>query len=583
MADWMRWMTRAGLLACLLTAAGGAGAKDSPWPMFRHNLKHTGRTTYTGPDTASLLWTYQTGDGVASSPTIGHNGTIYVGSGWLWSGATDSSLYALNPDGSLKWKFTAVDGVFSSPTIGADGTIYFTCIGGYAYALHDSVTYARLHWQSGSSGPFLLSSPIVGPAGHVYFGSPDLNFYAVDSGDGRLIWKYRTNWCIISSPALIEDETIYVGSKDHHLYAFRNDLQGPLWGFPTGTFYDGHLVDASPAVGADGTIYVGSDQYGAFGKPPVPVDTSFWAVNPDGSRKWALSIGNGVESSPALGTDGTIYFGSFDSCFYAVADSGTYGEVKWKFQTGGVVDGSPAIDDEGIIYFGSRDSTIYAMRPDGTVKWSYRTGGGIESSPTIDNNGRLYIGAFDGKVYCLGTGAPDMAVVAIDLPETVQTGTGYVPAAQVRNLRNQPQDLSLACVIADGAEVVYADTIKVVNFPADTTAIRTFPLWTVGPDAGVAYTVTVSVILPADKHPYNNETNIVVTSETGAFLCGDANQDGKVNIGDAVFIIGYVFRGGPPPAPLQAADVNHDGKVNIGDAVYLIGYIFRAGPAPNCP
>jgi hypothetical protein len=44
-----------------------------------------------------------------------------------------------------------------------------------------------------------------------------------------------------------------------------------------------------------------------------------------------------------------------------------------------------------------------------------------------------------------------------------------------------------------------------------------------------------------------------------------------------------VFRGGPPPAPLQAADVNHDGKVNIGDAVYLIGYIFRTGPAPSCP
>lgn len=571
------------VLMAAVVLATTAGAKDSPWPMFRHDLKHTGRTTYTGPDTAALIWTYQTGDGVASSPTIGKNGTIYVGSGWLWSGAADSNLYALNPNGTLKWKYRAIDGVFSSPAIGPDGTIYFTCIGGYAYAVHDSVTYAKLKWQSPSSGPFLLSSPLVGPEGHIYFGSPDLNFYVADSSDGHIIWKFRTNWCIISSAAVIDDGTIYVGSKDHHLYAFRNDLQDTLWSFSTGTFYDGHLVDASPAVGTDGTIYVGSDEYGAFGHPPVPVDTSFWAVNPDGSRKWAMYIGNGVESSPALGADGTIYFGSFDSCFYAVADSGSYPQVKWKFRTGGVVDGSPTIDDEGIIYFGSRDSTIYAMYPNGTVKWSYKTGGGIESSPTIDNDGRLYIGSFDGKVYCLGTGAPDMAVVGIDLPATVETGFGYAPTARIRNLRNHLQSLSLACIIDDAGAVVYADTLAVPNFPADTTAARSFAPWTVGPTTGVTYTVTVSIILPEDKHPYNNEQSTEVVSQAGTFVCGDANHDGGVNVGDAVFIIGYVFRGGPPPTPLQAADVNNDAKINIGDAVYLIGYIFRGGPLPNCP
>jgi hypothetical protein len=64
------------------------------------------------------------------------------------------------------------------------------------------------------------------------------------------------------------------------------------------------------------------------------------------------------------------------------------------------------------------------------------------------------------------------------------------------------------------------------------------------------------------------------------YVCGDANGDGLVNIGDAVFIITYVFRGGPAPDPLEAADVNLDGNVNIGDAVYLVAYIFRSGPIP---
>jgi hypothetical protein len=65
-------------------------------------------------------------------------------------------------------------------------------------------------------------------------------------------------------------------------------------------------------------------------------------------------------------------------------------------------------------------------------------------------------------------------------------------------------------------------------------------------------------------------------------LPGDANNDGKRNVGDAVFIISYVFRGGPPPACFQEGDANGDCKINVGDAVYMINHVFRGGPAPIC-
>lgn len=63
-------------------------------------------------------------------------------------------------------------------------------------------------------------------------------------------------------------------------------------------------------------------------------------------------------------------------------------------------------------------------------------------------------------------------------------------------------------------------------------------------------------------------------------LCGDANGDGDINVGDAVYIINYVFRDGPPPDPLAIGDANGDGAANVGDAVYLINYVFKNGPAP---
>ncbi|MEZ5357433.1 MAG: dockerin type I domain-containing protein [Candidatus Zixiibacteriota bacterium] len=69
------------------------------------------------------------------------------------------------------------------------------------------------------------------------------------------------------------------------------------------------------------------------------------------------------------------------------------------------------------------------------------------------------------------------------------------------------------------------------------------------------------------------------------YICGDANGDETVNIGDAVFLIAYIFKGGPAPDPIEAADANCDATVNVGDAVYLINFIFKGGDAPcaGCP
>ncbi|MFA6354532.1 MAG: S8 family serine peptidase, partial [Candidatus Paceibacterota bacterium] len=65
-------------------------------------------------------------------------------------------------------------------------------------------------------------------------------------------------------------------------------------------------------------------------------------------------------------------------------------------------------------------------------------------------------------------------------------------------------------------------------------------------------------------------------------IAGDANGDGSVDISDAVYLISYIFSGGPAPQPLAAGDANGDGSVDISDAVYLISYIFSGGPAPKC-
>ncbi len=583
--------SKVGLLCiCLLLLTQASWGDYSPWPKFRQNLKNTALSPHTGPADNTLSWSYQTNDGVTSSPTIGYDGTIYFGSGWAWQGQSDSSLYALNPDGSLKWRFETDGGFFSSPFIAEDGTIFVGGMDTYVYALEDSGSYANERWKTKMGSFFVIASPVLSPDGLVYVGNSDWNFFAMDPATGNVEWDWKANWCIISSIAIGDDNTIYVGSKDHHLYAIDPDLQGPKWSVSTGEFFDGHLVDCSPAIGADGTIYFGSDQFGAAGHwqdphNPIPVDTAFWAANPDGTLKWNFFVGDGVESSPAIGPDGTIYFGSFDGALYALTDMGGYADLKWKFQTGGAIDASPTVDADGVIYIGSRDSTLYALYPDGTIKWTFEADDGFESSATIDDKGHVLVGCFNGKLYCIGAGLPDVGVTAVNLPGPVETNNSFNPKATVKNFRQGGETFDVICEVDTNGVVFYTDQQTVTNLNYGTRTLTFAPV-DVGPDSGQVYNATVYIQYGADENSYNDSnTGSTESVFTLVYLCGDANGDGGANIGDAVFLTNFVFKGGASPWPVEAGDANCDGSTNVGDSVYLINYVFKGGdpPCASCP
>ncbi|MCP4567803.1 MAG: hypothetical protein GY841_09525 [FCB group bacterium] len=69
------------------------------------------------------------------------------------------------------------------------------------------------------------------------------------------------------------------------------------------------------------------------------------------------------------------------------------------------------------------------------------------------------------------------------------------------------------------------------------------------------------------------------------FMCGDANGDEAINVGDAVHLINHIFKGGDAPWAFDQGDANCDDGINVGDAVYLINHVFKGGPAPCevCP
>lgn len=78
-------------------------------------------------------------------------------------------------------------------------------------------------------------------------------------------------------------------------------------------------------------------------------------------------------------------------------------------------------------------------------------------------------------------------------------------------------------------------------------------------------------------------TGIVVEEVPLPYFCGDADASGGVDIDDVVFLIAYIFSGGPEPFPYENGDADCSGGIDIDDVVYLISYIFAGGPAPCDP
>jgi len=66
-------------------------------------------------------------------------------------------------------------------------------------------------------------------------------------------------------------------------------------------------------------------------------------------------------------------------------------------------------------------------------------------------------------------------------------------------------------------------------------------------------------------------------------ICGNADGVECIDIDDVVYLIAYIFQGGPEPIPLESANVDCEGVIDIDDVVYLIDYLFLGGYIPCDP
>jgi|GEM_PF-1279644 len=65
------------------------------------------------------------------------------------------------------------------------------------------------------------------------------------------------------------------------------------------------------------------------------------------------------------------------------------------------------------------------------------------------------------------------------------------------------------------------------------------------------------------------------------FKRGDGNGDSVVDIADPIYVLSFLFTGGPDPSCYSTADGNDDGLIDIADPIFLLGHLFTGtGPLP---
>jgi outer membrane protein assembly factor BamB len=375
------------------------GPMNSSWPMYCHDVRHTGQSPYnTINTTGEEKWLTSLGHWIEGSPVIDKNGVIYVGG---------DDFFAVYPNGTIKW-VNDTGMICSAPAIDENGIIYVGSIwaypNNYLYAFYPDGT---LKWKY-ATGDSIYSSPAIGNDGTIYFGDANANINALYP-NGTLRWRYQTLGAVLSSPAIGSDGTVYCGSHDGGLYALYPNNGTMKWRFGTG-----YWVRTAPCIADDGTIYC------------VSLDNYLYAVYPNGTMKWRTNVGAGT--SPTIGQDGTVYAGW--NVLHAV--NPTNGSIKWIFNPGPdrcIEGGTPAHSADGTIYCGvttrlagiNLGGEIIAINPNGTEQWrSTIADYAVESAPAISEDGTVYIGSSwnpdGGYLHAFGPGEPKKIEIQQPVP-----------------------------------------------------------------------------------------------------------------------------------------------------------------------
>ena len=299
--------------------------------------------------------------------------------------ANGQQVYAVSlANGAEKWRFPAEPqnppGYFAAPALTPEGQLI---LGNYNKTLHavdaDTGVENLSNWPFVQAKNRYIASPLADESG-IYAPVSDGTLYALDA-DGQLRWSFTTDQPLWSTP-VSDGKNIYQPSMDHHIYAIDRETGQEVWR----TEDLGGAIVGKPALGDEGVLYVGT-----FNSEMIAIETG------SGQIKWRASVSDWVWGGPAL-EDGTIYFGDLDGYFYAL-DAETGNQI-WQISGNGDNETNitnPPLILDGTVYYTVKNGTLYAVEAaTGNPLWNQPVGGNLYGAP-LDAGDSILVAPVNGE------------------------------------------------------------------------------------------------------------------------------------------------------------------------------------------
>jgi hypothetical protein len=141
-----------------------------------------------------------------------------------------------------------------------------------------------------------------------------------------------------------------------------------------------------------------------------------------------------------------------------------------------------------------------------------------------------------------------------------------------------PAGLEMIDSEASFARTVFA-SVMIGGIPAGPTLLALRP----GIDAFVEGNGRAGGSLMVAYSNYDDTSAVDEATPELHFLRGDVDGNEEMEVTDSIFVLDWLFFGGPAPNVAEASDINADGHQDVADPVYLLNYLFLGGPQPTAP